>query len=112
MCKIDMARSGPLGECITMKRRLDGSDFTRGDRTFLDQRIERRRASGSESREIESASLIRQVAVRLRNCVDSRRLQDSSHAWSGLLRHLVQSEHELYIGVAAFMRQRRQKAVL
>src|SRR6266850_6011580 len=88
----------PLGECINVKRRLNGSDFARGDRTFLDQRIELRRISGRKSREVEPASLIRQVAVRFRNCVDSRRLQDSSHAWSVLLRHLVQSEHELYIG--------------
>src|SRR5206468_5977984 len=73
--KIDMARSGPLGECTTVKRRLNGSDFARGDRTFLDQCIERRRASGSKSREVEPASLIRQVAVRFRNCVDSRGLQ-------------------------------------
>ncbi len=68
--------------------------------------------SGRKPREVEPASLIRQVAVRFRNCVDSRSLQDSSHAWSVLLRHFVQSEHELYIGVAAFMRQRREKAVL
>src|SRR5438445_3169386 len=103
--KIDMARSGPLGECITVKRRLNGNDFARGDCTFLDQCIERRRASGSKSREVEPASLVRQVAVRLRNCVDFRRLQNSSHAWSVPLRHLVQSERELYIGVAAFRRR-------
>src|SRR5439155_1276733 len=61
--KIDTARSGPLGEFITVKRRLNGNDFARGNRTFLDQRIERRRMPGSKSREVEPASLIRQVAV-------------------------------------------------
>src|SRR5258708_10374853 len=107
---IDMARSGPLGECITVKRRLNGSDFPRGDCTFLDQCIERRRASGSKSREVEPASLVSQVAVRLRNCVDSPLLQDSSHACILIFRPLVQTMLALSIRSTALTLKRPQKA--
>src|SRR5258708_19694983 len=76
---IDMARSGPLGECITVKRRLNGSDFAREDCTFLDQCIERRLPSARNSPKNQPSPLVLSSPFLLPTSVHSGPPQLSTH---------------------------------
>lgn len=102
----------PCGERLLVKVELELGEARDGHGQLGDKGLKRRRLARRKAREIQTLAIDRQIAVRLWNGRERSCTQHRADARSVRLAHLVDTDRELDLGVAAVLRDRSEKLVL
>ena len=102
----------PDGNGFLVKRHFDLRKIHRRLSVFREKGRERRQTTSRKLRKVETFAFNGQVAMCLGDTREGCCIQHRANAGSIVLRHFIDTDNELHLGMTALLRDRRKKLVL